>query len=268
MSNITASRVENLGKDNQLAISCQYNNEGKYATENPKHIDPYLRVPGLPSLAHPLMVQNAMVARDNTLIGNGQAVIMPPGVSFSFQIGYLCSLGMKFKVTLLPVNKVINTAVYSRNPARATDWMYRSCNQWENNKYIVVDDAQFAYKPDLPPAQANYVKNSYQIRIDVAPMTTITLNDGTTLNEVMDAPGALAAPGSESGANSNELNLNTHHGTVKEGDQGAKPGVTMVKSFAFDESRSVSIVFDVFVMNEKYYSKHNAEIFTNPYLGD
>jgi len=271
MANITASLVDSINQSNELAITCRYNNVGPYAASNPKEIAPYLAIAGLPSLGEPICVQNAMVAASGTPIGNGQAVIMPPDVCFAFQIGYLCSLGFNYTVTLLPVNEVIRSSTpWPHTPPRSVyDWSYATVDKWTDESYITVADAQFALKPTAPPAQANYVKNSFQIRIDVWPMTSFTLLDGTTYHENMAAPGAMPAPGGgSSGPDQNQLHLNTHNGTVGKGTKGDQTHYTEVKGWDSDKSRTTSVVFDILVMNEKYYSKNNAQLFTNPNIGD
>lgn len=271
MSNITASRVDALEKDNRLAITCRYNNVDKYAISNQKAIAPYLQIGGLPSLREPLIVQNAMSQKNGAKIGNGQAVIMPPDVCFSFKLGYLCSLGFSYVVTLLPVNQVIRKdAIWPRVPPTNLDWSYAMVDKWQNDKYITVADAQFANTGSLSPEQANYVDKSFQIRVDITPMTSFTMADGTLYSEVMAAPGAMATPppGGGVGVDTNELALNTHNGTIGQGAQGSKTHYTTVKGWTVDESRTTSVVFDVLVMNEKYYKRENAEIFSNPSLSD
>ncbi len=270
MPNITASTVDALQLKGEALVTCRYNNYNtEIAKSNAKAIDPYSRVPSLPSLNEPLMVQNAMLAANNMLMGNGQATIMPPGVCFSFKIGFLCSLGFQIKVTLLPVNKVIwDNATWPTTPAVAP-WQYKywTVDKWMDGSLINVDDAQFADTGNLTPEQANYVKNSFQIKIELTPMTSITMADGTKYTEQWPAPGALAASSADVG-NVNALNINTHAGTIGKGKATGPIKYTTVKGWELDKSRTSTMVFDVLVFNEKYYKRTNAEIFSNPSLSD
>ena len=250
MANITGDVVPRI-QTSELAVTCQYNNYGKYAAQNQAAIAPYLSIPGLPSLNGPVAVQNAMDSSGNRL-GNGSVVIMPPGVCFSFQIGYLCSLGFSYNITLLPVNIVMrDNWYYWFVPPQAPRFNWATVSQWKDGSVITVDDAQFANTGTLTPAQANYVNKSFQIRIEVWPMTKLVTNDNKTYTPVMAAPGAPPpAPGA---------GINTHPGTVGKGDKHSLGGAT-TKELRADTSRKTAIVFDVLVMNQKYYQTGNVSL--------
>ena len=269
MPNITANIVDALEVSGKELVTVRYNNWDANVTKaNMNAIAPYSQVPSLPPLREPLMVQNAMLVAGNAPIGNGQAAVMPPGVTFSFKIGYLCSLGFEYTVTLLPVNKQIRKdATWPTTPPVAP-WQYKywTVDRWQNGDLIRVDDAQFANTGDLTPEKEHYVKNSFQIRIDVAPMTSITMGDGTTYKEKWPAPGAKAAGDTE--GNVNTLNANTHNGTIGRGKPTGPIHYTEVQGWDIDHSRSTVMVFDVLVFNEKYYKHQNAELFQKVNMTD
>ena len=243
MANITGNIVSSV-QGSQLVASCLYNNFGKYRAQNQRAIAPYLSVHGLPSLNQPIMIEGARDA-SGTRLGTGQAVVMPPGVCFSFRVGYVCSLGFSFNIFLMPVNMAIrnNNWYYWFLPPKSPKYNYAVISQWNNGSVITADDAQFANSGNLTPAQRNYVSNSFQIRIEVWPMTEMITADGKQHLPVMAAPGAPPA-------------VNTHHGTVGKGDKHDLNG-TKTNKLKADPSQSTAIVFDILVMNQAFYNTNN-----------
>ena len=262
MANIRGELVSQV-QDGKLAVACRYNNYGSAGSANQNAIEPYLSVPGLPSLQQPLMVNNA---RDvsGAPIGNGLAAIMPPGVCFSFDVGYICSLGFSFQIILQPVNLPIrdNNWYYWFLPPGEPSLHYANISQWSDGSLITVNDAQFAGAKNLTPAQRSYVENSFQIRIDTWPMTKMVTSDNRTYVPAMAPTGAasLDVIPEDSLPDKNVMpppgTINTHHGTVGRGDSHDFNG-TSTKLLEADQRQKTSIVFDILVINEKYYNHNN-----------
>ncbi|MBZ4371867.1 hypothetical protein [Corallococcus sp. AS-1-6] len=248
-----------------MTVKVAYNMADAVAkAANERQIAAYSGISGLPDLSSPLMVENVTNLKNGSLVDNGKGVIVPPDTYLAFQIGFGCQVGFGFGIEILPSSISIvdnNSLILPRSSVPATnEWAVAGqyaffANNSYNQDMIYVYDNNFG-SHSLDQAIA---ANSYQIRITCTPVRSWTDSGGNTYS--VDRPNLdpPSNPPRLPGVLAEGDGINVHGGTVTgSGTSGEKYGGC--RGYTMD-SQSVSMVFDVFVVNQKYYNTQTYQLF-------
>ncbi len=256
MSFVKCTQVDSLRSGSIMKVAVGYNDLDGYQ-QNHKQRAKYANIPGLPSLDTPLMVDNVMT-RDNRQLGNGQAVIIPPDVYIQFEVDFGCQIGFNASIRVQPQNtdiigKWVSFAQKEVTPQN--EWQRASFRRGSDGKTIFVFDWKNYAKYNI---NHDVAEHSYQIKIDVCPVSSYVLPNGSTIS---CSPNLAPPVNSDGFGVALGDSINVHKGTVTDGkDSSEKWGHATIVG---DESQIVSCVFDVLVINDKYYSTHYYDIIQN-----
>ncbi len=263
MSLVKCNQVYALRSGNALKVKVGYNDTDG-AEQNKKQKAKYANIPGLPSLDTPLMVDNVMT-KDNRQLGNGQAAIIPPDVYLQFEIDFACQVGLVFSIEIQPQKTPITLG-------QVNNWdSVKDQNTWFSTslaKFVNTGDSSTENKTIFVFDWKNYAKyninedvaeHSYQIKVNAWPIKQLKLPSGLTLSCTPNlAPPAVS---DSFGATMGD-SINVHRGTVT-GGKNSTIGTGYERDLIDDKSLMVSCVFDLLVINDKYYSKHYYDIMQN-----
>ncbi|NBD08415.1 MULTISPECIES: hypothetical protein [Corallococcus] len=272
MSIVSCNAQNQLFQKGIMTVKVCYNMADAVAKQaNEKQIKAYSNLNGLPDLSTPLMVENVINTKNGQLVDNGQGVIIPPDTYIGFQIGFGCQVGFGFGIEILPSN----IAIFDNNAAIMPRASEPSVNQWAtatqyaflaNNKYngdmVYVYDDNFGEHP-LDEAIA---ANSYQIRVTCTPLKSWTDSGNRKYSAPrpnLDPPqSTLQLSGRMDAESGGDTNINVHGGTVTgSGTSGQTYGGC--NGYETADDLAVSMVFDVFVVNQKYYNSQTYQFFTS-----
>jgi len=272
MSLVSCNQQNQLFQQGIMIVKVGYNMADAVAKEaNQKQIAAYSGKAGLPDLSVPLMVENVTNVKNSQLVDNGKGVIVPPDTYLGFEIAFGCQVGFGFGIEILPSSISIvdnNSLILPRaSVPSSNEWLtasqyafFTSKNPQYNRDMVYVYDNNFGQHT----LDQQIATNSYQIRITCTPLFSWTDSKNNTYSvdrPNLDAPsnppnlgGVLAAQG--------DGDINVHGGTVTgSGTSGQSYGGC--NGYRTDDSHAVSLVFDVFVINQKYYSTEYYEVFTS-----
>ncbi|GMT99901.1 hypothetical protein KH5H1_40210 [Corallococcus caeni] len=267
MSLVSCNAQNQLFQQGIMTVKVAYNMADAVAkAANERQIAAYSGISGLPDLSTPLMVENVTNLKNGSLVDNGKGVIVPPDTYLAFQIGFGCQVGFGFGIEILPSSIAIvdnNSLILPRASVPSTNqwavagqYAFFASNNY-NGDMIYVYDNNFG----THSLGQEIAANSYQIRITCTPVRSWTDSNGNTYSvdrpnldppsNPPQLPGVMAA-GDGGG-------INVHGGTVTgSGTSGETYGGC--QGYTMD-SQSVSMVFDVFVVNQKYYTTQTYELF-------
>ncbi|XXY44370.1 hypothetical protein WME91_30625 [Sorangium sp. So ce269] len=245
-----------------MIVKVGYNmNDAAAQEQNQKQIQAYTGKSGLPDLSTPLMVENVTNLKTNNLIDNGKGVIVPPNTYLSFNISFGCQVGFAYGIEILPssiaivddnVLMVAQPSVQSSNDwLTITQYAFIGGNQYNGEMIYVYDNAFGTHQISQQIAD-----NSYQVRVTCYPVISWTDSHNNThgVDRVnLDTPAAPPPTLNGLVVSQDDGDINVHPGTIGgQGQSGQKYG--SCNGWNIDRSQSTSVVFDVFVINQKYYS--------------
>ncbi|RKH47422.1 hypothetical protein [Corallococcus sicarius] len=267
MSLVSCNAENQLFQQGIMTVKVAYNMADPVAkAANERQIAAYSNISGLPDLSTPLMVENVINLKNSQLIDNGKGVIVPPDTYLAFQIGFGCQVGFGFGIEILPSSIAIvdnNSLILPRSSVAATNqwtvagqYAFRANGGYDGDMIYVYDDNFGTH-----PLGQEIATNSYQIRLTCTPLLSWTDGDGNTYSvdrpnldppsNPPNLPGLVAAQG--------DGDINVHGGTVTgSGTSGQHYGGC--RGYTMD-SQSVSLVLDVFVVNQKYYNTQTYQLF-------
>lgn len=268
MSLVSCNVQNQLFQQGIMIVKVAYNMTDDVArTANQSQIAAYSGLNGLPDLSAPLMVDNVTNLKNSQLVDNGKGVIVPPNTYLAFQISFGCQVGFGFGIEILPSSISIvdnNSLVMPRSSVapsnqwtNATQYAFFANNNYNHDMIYVYDNAFGTHS-----LSQEIAANSYQIRITCTPLSSFTDGHNNTISVQrpnLNPPGnPPTLPGVTAASGDNGINV--HGGTVTgSGTSGETYGGC--NGYKTDDSQAVSMVFDVFVINQKYYNAQTYQFF-------
>jgi hypothetical protein len=269
MSLVSCNVQNQLFQQGIMTVKVAYNMTDDVAkTANQRQIAAYSGLNGLPDLSAPLMVENVTNLKNSQLVDNGKGVIVPPDTYLAFQIAFGCQVGFGFGIEILPssISIVDNNGLVMPRSSVAPSNQWSNATQYAfcaNNNYN--RDMIYVYDNNFGTHQLSQqiAANSYQIRITCTPLKSFTDSHNNTISvdrpnldppsNPPTLPGVTAAAAGDNGTN-------VHSGTVTgSGTSGETYGGC--NGYTTADDLAVSLVFDVFVINQKYYNSQTYQFF-------
>ncbi|NPD22736.1 hypothetical protein [Corallococcus exiguus] len=275
MSLVSCNPLNQLFQQGIMTVKVCYNMADAAAKlANEQQIKAYSNLPGVPDLTTPLMVENVINTKNSQLVDNGKGVIIPPNTYIGFQIGFGCQVGFGFGIEILPSAITVvgnNSLILPRSSVpssnewiTATQYAFFSDNKYDGDTIYVYDDAFGEH-----PLDEQIATNSYQIRITCTPLKSWTDSGNhkysatrLSLDPPSNPPHLTGNLSADSGGD-----INVHPGTITGGGtSGEKYGGC--NGYETADNLAVLMVFDVFVVNQKYYNSQTYQFYSSPNNGD
>lgn len=176
MAIVTGDIVNNFMKDNVLFVQVKFNTQD----DSVKNTDEELQKE-YSKYNFPLHLTNVTLNNHPTVPNT--AVVVPPGSSIDFLIGYYCRLGFEYKIQVTSANQEDIVKDLCREETVAKDspeWLYSEVRRWEDGpSTIQINDWQ-DYKALGIPEEA--AKNSYIITVTAYPMISYKNSNGEVIS--------------------------------------------------------------------------------------